>query len=44
MKTPKIMVIASQRLKSNNKIKVGNGIGEIQSNEILVGFVVWIEK
>jgi hypothetical protein len=34
------MVIASQRLESNNKINVGNGIGEIQSYEILVGFVV----
>jgi hypothetical protein len=40
MKRNKIMVIASQRLKSNNKIKVGNGIGEIQSYEVLVGFVV----
>ncbi len=30
MKTKKIMVIVNQRLQSNNKIKVGNGIGEIQ--------------
>jgi hypothetical protein len=34
------MVIASQRLKPNKKLKVGNGIGEIQSYEILMGFVV----
>jgi hypothetical protein len=40
MKTKKILVIASQRLESNSKIKAGNSIGEIQSYGILVGFVV----